>query len=247
MTTYFRFAVFFRRFYKLMLAVVLAGFVLGGSVAQASSTTVTWKVSSLVSGEVRNLSDLVAINFSAIKTWSTQGSCVLSPASKPTKLTMGSTNSCVLTVKIARTKSHPSKSSSKTITLSRPIAYPSTIVPVSTTSTTSSTSTVVAPPNPSPTTPTTSTTSSTSTTVAPPNPPPTVTTSGNSFTPSSFSIVRGQTVSFVVNSSHNIVWQDGYPGRGTTGAAYSRSFSTVGTFSFYCSLHYEMSGSITVN
>lgn len=222
MTTYFKLAVSFRPFYKLMLAVVLAGFVLGGSVAQASSTTVTWKVSSLIPGEVRNLSDLVAINFSAIKTWSTQGSCVLSPTSKPTKLTMGSTNSCVITVKVARTKSHPAKSSSKTITLSRPIAYPSTIMPVATTSTTS-------------------------TTVAPPNSPLTVTTSGNSFTPSSFSIARGQTVSFVVNSSHNINWQDGYLGRGTTGAAYSRSFSTVGTFSFYCSLHYEMSGSITVN
>jgi len=74
----------------------------------------------------------------------------------------------------------------------------------------------------------------------------TVTTKGLAFTPTSLSISVGQSVAFVVSSSHTVSWQDGDPGRGATDAAYSRTFSKTGTYSFYCSIHSSMTGTITV-
>ena len=74
----------------------------------------------------------------------------------------------------------------------------------------------------------------------------TVTTKGLAFTPTSLSISVGQSVAFVVSSSHTVSWQDGDPGRGATDAAYSRTFSKSGTYSFYCSIHSSMTGTITV-
>ena len=76
---------------------------------------------------------------------------------------------------------------------------------------------------------------------------PSVTTKGFAFTPTSLSISVGQSVAFVVSSSHTVTWQDGEPGRGRTGAAYSRTFSKAGTYSFYCSIHTSMTGTITVS
>ena len=191
-----------------LLAGILAGVLVGGSAGAAPSTTVTWKVSSLRSGEAKNLSAVVSTNSPGAKTWSKRGSCTLTPASKPTKLTMGSTGSCVLTLKIAKSKGYPAKSSSKTISLM--------------------------------------VLSATTTTAAPPASAATVSNSGFSFSPSNTRISVGQSVSFNVSSSHNVRWQDGDPGRGATGAAYSRTFSNAGTYSFYCSLHPEMTGTITV-
>jgi plastocyanin len=96
--------------------------------------------------------------------------------------------------------------------------------------------------------PTTTTTVrlSTTTTVAPAASAATVTTNGFAYTPTSVRISVGQSVAFDVSSAHDVRWQDGNTGRGATGAAYSRTFSNAGTYSFYCSIHTEMTGTITV-
>ena len=196
-----------------LLASILAGVFVGGSAGAAPTTTVMWKVSSLMAGEAKNLSAVVSTNSPGAKTWSKKGSCTLTPASKPTKVTMESTGSCVLTLKIAKSKGYPAKSSSKTISLM-----------------------VLA----------TTTTTTTTTTAAPSGPAATVSNSGFSFSPSNTRISVGQAVSFNVSSSHNVRWEDGAAGRGMTDAAYSRTFSSAGTYSFYCSLHSGMEGTITV-
>lgn len=128
---------------------------------------------------------------------------------------MGSTGSCVVTLKIAKSKSYPAKSSRKTITLATPI-----------------TSTTVKP--------------ITATTAAPSTSAATVRTDGYAFTPTSIKISVGQSVAFVASSSHDVTWRNGDPGRDATGAAYSRTFSTAGSYSFFCSIHEEMTGTITV-
>jgi plastocyanin len=74
----------------------------------------------------------------------------------------------------------------------------------------------------------------------------TVRTEGYAFTPTSIRISVGQSVTFTVSSSHDVTWRNGDTGRGATGAAYSRTFSTAGSFSFFCSIHEEMTGTITV-
>lgn len=141
---------------------------------------------------------------------------------------MGSTGSCTLTLKIAKSKNYPAKSSTKAITLIE------------------KTSTTVAPMINTTVAPIMTTTTVKSST--PPTTPPaaTVTTSGLAYTPTSIRISVGQSVAFDVGSSHDIRWQDGNAGRGATGAAYSRTFSNAGTYSFYCSIHVEMTGTITV-
>ena len=101
----------------LMVAGLLGG-VTAGSVTAATSTTVTWKVSSLTAGQVKSLSAVAKTNSPGVKTWSKKGSCTLTPKSKPTKLTMGSTGSCTLTLKIAKSGKYPAKTSTKTITRS---------------------------------------------------------------------------------------------------------------------------------
>ena len=94
----------------------LLGGVTAGSVAAATSTTVTWNVSSLTAGQVRSLSAIATTNSTGVKTWSKTGSCVLSPISNPTKLTMGTGASCTLTLTIARSGDYPAKTSTKIIT-----------------------------------------------------------------------------------------------------------------------------------
>ena len=121
-----------------VVVLVVAG-LLGGvtvsSVAAATKTTVTWKVSSLTAGQVKNLSAVASTNSKGVKTWSKTGSCTLSPKSKPTKLTMGTGVSCTLTLKIAKTSKYPAKTSTKTITRKSS----------STTTTLASTTTTLAP------------------------------------------------------------------------------------------------------
>jgi len=94
----------------------LLGGVTAGSVTAATSTTVTWKVSSLTAGQVKSLSAVAKTNSPGGKTWSKKGSCTLTPKSKPTTLTMGSTDSCVLTLKIAKSGKYPAKTVTTTIT-----------------------------------------------------------------------------------------------------------------------------------
>jgi len=206
-----------------LFAVALVSFAVSSSTSAAPSTTVAWKVSSLVAGESKNLSAMVSTNSPGTKTWSKTGSCTLTPAKKPTKLIMGSTGSCVVTLKIAKSKSYPAKSSRKTITLATPTTT-ATVAPM--------TSTTMKP--------------TTATTAAPSASAATVRTDGYAFTPTSIRISVGQSVAFVVSSSHDITWRNGDLGRSATGATYSRTFSTAGSFSFFCSIHEEMTGTITV-
>ena len=200
----------------------LAGAAVSGSVAAAPSTNITWKVSSLRAGQIVNLSTVVSTNSTGVKTWSKTGLCTLTPTRNPTKLIMGTRGSCILKLKVAKSKSFPAKTSTKAISL----------LAETTTTVAPTINTTVAP--------------LTTTTVAPSTSAATVTTSGFAFTPTSIRISVGQSVAFDVGSSHDIRWQDGNAGRGATGAAYSRTFSNAGTYSFYCSIHVEMTGTITV-
>lgn len=112
-----------------LLVGVLAGTTVGGSAVAAPFTKVTWKVTSLQAKQVINLHDVVSTNSPGVKTWSKKGSCTLTPRKKPTKLKMGATGSCVLKLKIARSKSYSAKRTQRTITL----APVTTIAPVTTT------------------------------------------------------------------------------------------------------------------
>ena len=93
----------------------LLGGVTASSVAAATKTTVTWKVSSLTAGQVKSLAAIASSNSNGVKTWSKTGSCVLSPKSQPTTLTMGSTGSCTLKLKIAKSGNYPAKTSEQLI------------------------------------------------------------------------------------------------------------------------------------
>ena len=98
-----------------LTAVGLLAGMTAGSVTAATSTTVTWKVSSMTVGVTKKLSDIASSNSTGKKTWSKSGSCTLSPASNPTKLIMGSTGACRLTLTIAKSGQYPAKSSTRTI------------------------------------------------------------------------------------------------------------------------------------
>ena len=99
-----------------LVVAAFLGAVNSGSVTAATSTTVTWRVSSLTLGQVRSLSAIAISNSNGVKTWSKTGSCVLSPKSKPTKLTMGTGGSCTLKLKIDESGQYPAKISTTTIT-----------------------------------------------------------------------------------------------------------------------------------
>ena len=129
-----------------------------------------------------------------------------------------------------------------TITTITTVAAMTTVAAV-TTDAKNSSSTTAKPTTTTTTAPVTTTTSAPASSGSTPS----VTTKGFAFTPTSLSISVGQSVAFVVSSSHTVSWQDGDPGRGATDAAYSRTFSKAGTYSFYCSIHTSMTGTITVS
>ena len=113
-----KFRFFSRRLIVAALIVgVLAGITIGGPVAAAPFTKVTWKVASLQPDQVMNLHDVVSTNSPGVKTWSKKGSCTLTPRKNPTELKMGVEGSCVLKLKIARSKSYSAKRTQRTITL----------------------------------------------------------------------------------------------------------------------------------
>ena len=96
---------------------VLAGVTVASPVSAAPSTKLVWNVSSLMPGEVRNLSTVVSTNSPGQQAWLKSGTCTLTPTRKPTRVTMGVTGSCELTLKIAQAGVYSAKTSKKTITL----------------------------------------------------------------------------------------------------------------------------------
>ena len=105
---------------KRLIAVAVVGGLLSVGfinepLSAATPTTVTWKVSSLTVKATKNLSNIASSNSLGRKTWSKSGSCVLSPSNKPTKLIMGSSGACRLTLKIAQSGQYPAQSFTKTI------------------------------------------------------------------------------------------------------------------------------------
>jgi hypothetical protein len=104
----------------LLLVCIFAGITIGESVSAAPSTKATWKVSSLGASQVVKLSAVVATNSAGVKTWSKTGTCTLTPKRKPTKLIMGATGSCKLTLKVAKSKKYLAKTFKKTIALAAP-------------------------------------------------------------------------------------------------------------------------------
>ena len=80
-------------------------------------TTVTWNVSSMRSGQVKELWAVATTNSPGVKTWSKTGSCTLSLTSSPKTVTMGSGASCTLTLNIDKSGRYPEKTSLKTIVL----------------------------------------------------------------------------------------------------------------------------------
>lgn len=79
-----------------------------------------------------------------------------------------------------------------------------------------------------------------------------MTVSNDRFDPSAISITKGTTVTWTWSSdavTHNVTFSDsnisGSDNLGA-GATFSKTFPNAGTFSYHCTLHAGMSGTITV-
>jgi plastocyanin len=73
--------------------------------------------------------------------------------------------------------------------------------------------------------------------------------SNNQFTPSAIQVAPGTTVTWTwaqAASQHNVTFQDGASQILGGGATYSRTFQTAGTFTYQCTLHPGMTGTVTV-
>jgi plastocyanin len=86
-----------------------------------------------------------------------------------------------------------------------------------------------------------------------PNPPSgDITVGNNFFNPSTFNATAGQTVTWAWADgavTHNIVFVDGAPGSGNlSSGTFQRTFSTAGTYNYFCSIHGAsvMSGVVNV-
>ena len=133
-----------------LVLVALLGGVTADSVAAATSTTVTWNVSSMTSGQVKELRSVATTNHPGVKTWSKTGSCTLSLSSSPKTIKMGSGSSCTLTLKIAKSGNYPAKTSTKTLTqltttTTVPRTTTTTVARTTTTTVARTTTTTVAP------------------------------------------------------------------------------------------------------
>lgn len=71
------------------------------------------------------------------------------------------------------------------------------------------------------------------------------------FAPASLTVKAGATVTWTNQDgpSHSVKWDDGTAGSAplATGATYTRTFSTAGTFTYVCGIHASMKGTIVVN
>ncbi len=78
-----------------------------------------------------------------------------------------------------------------------------------------------------------------------------ITVGNNFFTPTSFSVAPGGTVTWDWNSSgvqHNVTFDDGEHSDTQGAGQYQRTFATAGSYSYHCTIHGAklMSGTITV-
>jgi plastocyanin len=71
------------------------------------------------------------------------------------------------------------------------------------------------------------------------------------FAPASLTVKSGATVTWTNMDSpkHSVKWDDGTTGSDplSTGATYTRTFATAGTFTYVCGIHASMKGTIVVN
>lgn len=73
-----------------------------------------------------------------------------------------------------------------------------------------------------------------------------------SFSPATLTVARGSTVTFSNNSgvAHDVVFDAASPPGGDIGVisagSQTRTFTTAGLYSFHCTIHAGMSGSVTV-
>jgi plastocyanin len=78
----------------------------------------------------------------------------------------------------------------------------------------------------------------------------TVSVINNQFNPSAVSVPVNGTVTWqwdAGGTAHNVNFQDGAPGSGDkTSGTFARSFTAAGTYSYFCSLHAGMAGTVAV-
>ncbi|HZE07675.1 MAG TPA: plastocyanin/azurin family copper-binding protein [Gemmatimonadaceae bacterium] len=103
-----------------------------------------------------------------------------------------------------------------------------------------------------------------SSSVAPPPPPPPppppngVAVTNDLYTPASRSVAVGTSVTWVWNTctgdvytgqscaSHNVTFDDGVASPTQSDGTYSRTFAAAGTYTYHCTVHPSMTGTITV-
>ena len=78
-----------------------------------------------------------------------------------------------------------------------------------------------------------------------------ITVGNNFFTPTSFSVAPGGTVTWAWNSNgtvHNVTFDDGETSGDQGTGQYQRTFATAGSYAYHCTIHGAklMSGTITV-
>lgn len=78
-----------------------------------------------------------------------------------------------------------------------------------------------------------------------------VTIQNFAFAPASLTVKAGTTVTWTNQDSpaHSVKWDDGSTGSQNlaTGAMYTRTFATAGTFTYVCGIHASMKGTIVVD
>jgi plastocyanin len=97
--------------------------------------------------------------------------------------------------------------------------------------------------------------------VSPPPPPPPggVSITNDAFTPASRTVAVGSNVSWVWNTctgdvygtgqqcaSHNVTFDDGVASPTQNQGSFDRAFTAAGTYTYHCTVHPAMTGTITV-
>jgi len=97
--------------------------------------------------------------------------------------------------------------------------------------------------------PTSPNTPTTPTTPATPQATDKVSVQNNSFSPADIQVAPGATVTWTWvqdASDHNVTFSDGVASTSKSSGTYTRTFNSVGTFPYSCTLHPGMNGTVTV-